>query len=55
MCDQFYKSRKACLHTEVFENLGIDERTLPDHDDTLSDNLKIARELVKIARLLLEE
>lgn len=54
MCDQLYKCRKAYLHTEVFKNLGIDERTLPNHDDTLSDNLKIARELIKIARFLLE-
>ena len=48
-------TRTSCLHMEVFEHFGVDERTLANHSDSRSENLKIARELIKIARMLLEE
>ena len=41
------------LHIEML-NLGIDENKLPNHDENLLDNLKIARELIKIAKMLLK-
>ena len=53
------KNKKACLHTEVFKNLGIDESTLPNHvpfnPDERDDNIALAKELIKVARMLLDK
>ena len=50
------KHRKACLHMEVFRNLGIDEKELPNHAPYSPDdeNLALAKELIEVARMLLE-
>lgn len=42
------RMRRACLHTEVFRNLGVDESELPNH------TAYYAKRLLEIARMLAE-
>jgi len=50
-----YKKHIVFLHMRYSKNLSIDERMFSNHNDNLSSSLKIARELVIIAKMILEE
>ena len=49
------EKRTACIHIEMFENLGVENNDAQKQEPALPDDLKLARELVKIAKILLAD